>query len=467
MQTLSKYFTLFPAAFFTVLLFSLPAKTAPHHNHGPLKYAEHNDPGNPPRPAQSIVERFSRLVRANESEITKYIRLYRFIDEWFGTPYLWSGCTKRGIDCSCFVQKLYNEVFDIRINRTSLMQFCKDVVLFTNREQFQLGDLVFFKTPIRRETKNNRVTHVGFYLTNGYFVQSSSSGVNIASLNSAYWKNYFVAAGRLKDVYYKRAGAIMPSGQVDNNQALDVEEAPSVFDPILYPEDVDSINSEYSRILNIEKEEIEIPEIFQFIEKNRYAPFNINNRCMKKSGDNSCFLSTMLKDVFNYEMENSSLDSFLASYAGWLGDNYKDTILDIIKFTRKEKNKNILGIYLHNGYFLYLDGKDISVATINNMIAAGYVKKSYRIKRQLSNTIYQNLRDLRKNGGALPDSLRSETTLDPPENNSKHDSLSATTPPAVPGEMGPPVMPALEDPAKPAKTKPAANKRKKTKKRTR
>ena len=48
----------------------------------------------------------------------------------------------------------------------------------------------------------NAVTHVGFYLHNGYFVNASSSkGVSLGSLNDNYWSIKYVAAGRLKRKY--------------------------------------------------------------------------------------------------------------------------------------------------------------------------------------------------------------------------------------------------------------------------
>jgi cell wall-associated NlpC family hydrolase len=123
------------------------------------------------------------------------LKLYAFIDDWLGIPYLWGGTTRRGIDCSAFVQKLYEDVYNIYVPRTSLTQFYTTWVdVYKNTKYLEEGDMVFFKTMKNR----NIVTHVGFYLHNGYFVNSSRKGVSLGNLNDRYWASKYVAAGRLK-----------------------------------------------------------------------------------------------------------------------------------------------------------------------------------------------------------------------------------------------------------------------------
>jgi cell wall-associated NlpC family hydrolase len=124
-------------------------------------------------------------------------KLYVFIKEWLGTPYQWGGNSASGIDCSAFVQKLYKQVYDITVPRTSIQQFYTNrVELYSNTSYLTEGDLVFFKT-IRN---SNAVTHVGFYLHNGYFVNASSiKGVSLGSLYDQYWKVKYVASGRFKN----------------------------------------------------------------------------------------------------------------------------------------------------------------------------------------------------------------------------------------------------------------------------
>src|SRR6186713_490758 len=42
--------------------------------------------------------------------------------EYINTPYLWGGTSKRGIDCSAFVQTVYYQALGIELPRTSLEQ---------------------------------------------------------------------------------------------------------------------------------------------------------------------------------------------------------------------------------------------------------------------------------------------------------------------------------------------------------
>lgn len=130
-----------------------------------------------------------------EPRLLTNIKLYLFIDEWINTPYLWGGIDKRGIDCSAFMQKLYDEVYNIYIPRTSVEQFfARWIDRFSSHKALAEGDLVFFKT-----MKGNPITHVGFYLGNRMFINSSSSkGVSFGNLDDPYWATKYVGAGRIK-----------------------------------------------------------------------------------------------------------------------------------------------------------------------------------------------------------------------------------------------------------------------------
>lgn len=143
---------------------------------------------------QQVKTKYAYMLQVAPDSI-KNLMLYRFIDEWLYTRYLWGGTTKNGIDCSAFMQRLYADVFRLRIPRTSIQQFYTDnVEPFRHQEALSEGDLVFFKTLPGMA----KVTHVGMYLGNNMFVNSSSSrGVSIASLRDRYWAQRYVGAGRL------------------------------------------------------------------------------------------------------------------------------------------------------------------------------------------------------------------------------------------------------------------------------
>lgn len=137
-----------------------------------------------------LQQKYAGMMSVIPADITN-LNLYSFIDHWFGVKYLWGGTSMKGIDCSAFVQKMYQNVFNTQILRTAFMQFgmCK---LFTNQDSLKEGDLVFFKTI------GNNISHVGVYLKNDYFVHScSSKGVTISSLDNNYWAEVYAGSGRI------------------------------------------------------------------------------------------------------------------------------------------------------------------------------------------------------------------------------------------------------------------------------
>jgi murein DD-endopeptidase / murein LD-carboxypeptidase len=138
--------------------------------------------------------KYGRYLQTDPGNIIN-VALYQFIDRWLHTPYLWGGVDERGIDCSAFLQKLLAEVYQISIPRTSVEQFYTDnVEKFASVTYLSEGDLVFFHTIADRP-----ISHVGLYLQNGMFVNSSSSkGVSIASLKDPYWKKRLVGCGRVR-----------------------------------------------------------------------------------------------------------------------------------------------------------------------------------------------------------------------------------------------------------------------------
>ena len=117
------------------------------------------------------------------------LKLYDFVYDWIGKPYRFGGESKRGIDCSAFARELYARVMDQYLPRNSRQQF--KYVKPISKEELQIGDLVFFKI------KTRDISHVGVYLGDDKFIQSSKSGVNVASLEHPYWKRYYYKAGRL------------------------------------------------------------------------------------------------------------------------------------------------------------------------------------------------------------------------------------------------------------------------------
>jgi len=118
------------------------------------------------------------------------LSLLSCITEWMGVPYKYGGNSKEGTDCSGLVLSVFNEVYKIKMYRSSSDQL-KNVKEIP-RNELKAGDLVFFKI------YNDKVSHVGIYLGENKFIHASTKrGVVINSLDEEYYKKYFCTAGRV------------------------------------------------------------------------------------------------------------------------------------------------------------------------------------------------------------------------------------------------------------------------------
>ena len=127
-----------------------------------------------------------------ESAVLRVARRDAFLRDaapnWIGIPYRWGGSSRRGIDCSAFVQQYVRETLGIELPRTTASQRYEGVPI--EQDQLQAGDLVFFR--------RRGVRHVGVYLSEGDFIHASSSrGVTISNLDSDYWTRYYWMSRRI------------------------------------------------------------------------------------------------------------------------------------------------------------------------------------------------------------------------------------------------------------------------------
>ncbi len=117
-------------------------------------------------------------------------RLMLFAKKMLHLPYRFGGNGSIGIDCSAYVQKVFNLV-GIDLPRSAREQY--KVGESVDKEELSIGDLVFFRTYA------SFPSHVGIYLGNNLFIHASSRSrqVTIDSLETPYYLRRFIGAKRL------------------------------------------------------------------------------------------------------------------------------------------------------------------------------------------------------------------------------------------------------------------------------
>ncbi|MBB6675711.1 C40 family peptidase [Cohnella lubricantis] len=111
--------------------------------------------------------------------------------QYIGTPYVFGATagSTTAFDCSSFTQYIYGKQ-GIWLPRTAAAQANKGKKVA--KSYLSMGDLVFFKTG------SKGIGHVAIYAGDGKILQASSSqGVTVSSMNSAYWTKNYVTARRI------------------------------------------------------------------------------------------------------------------------------------------------------------------------------------------------------------------------------------------------------------------------------
>lgn len=138
----------------------------------------------------------SSSLQASQDEFENMVRNLdvksRIMDQyadWKGVRYRLGGSTKKGIDCSAFVQRTFREQFGLDLPRSTYEQ--QEMGKSISRTKLRTGDLVLFRA-------GSTGRHVGIYIGNDQFVHAStSSGVTISSMNEPYWKKRYNEARRV------------------------------------------------------------------------------------------------------------------------------------------------------------------------------------------------------------------------------------------------------------------------------
>lgn len=108
-----------------------------------------------------------------------------------GARYVRGGTSRGGFDCSGFTRYVFAK-YGISLPHSSAAQAKLGTPV--SRDNLQAGDLVFF------ETYRRGISHVGIYIGDSKFVHAESRGrgVNVDSLNSAYYASRYRGARRVR-----------------------------------------------------------------------------------------------------------------------------------------------------------------------------------------------------------------------------------------------------------------------------
>lgn len=114
--------------------------------------------------------------------------------QFLGLPYLWSGVSAYGYDCSGFTSSIYN-YHGIRIPRDASEQAKAGTAI--SKSALKPGDLLFFAY----NNGKGRVHHVAMYAGDGKMIHSPKAGkrVEIISMNTAPYKQEYAGARRYID----------------------------------------------------------------------------------------------------------------------------------------------------------------------------------------------------------------------------------------------------------------------------
>jgi len=135
-------------------------------------------------PGDSSDDEVVEMAGSSDSALEKVAFNYLSI------PYRFGGNSRRGIDCSAFVQQVFREM-DVQLPRSAREQFRVGAEI--ERDQMQKGDLLFFRTYARFPS------HVGIYLGEGKMIHASSRSrrVVVTSIDHPYYRKRFIGAKRI------------------------------------------------------------------------------------------------------------------------------------------------------------------------------------------------------------------------------------------------------------------------------
>ncbi|MDR5658822.1 NlpC/P60 family protein [Serpentinicella sp. ANB-PHB4] len=110
--------------------------------------------------------------------------------KYIGTPYLLTGDTSEGFDCSWLVQTSFRDGLNVYLPRITYNQWeVGETVDFNNR---QPGDVIYFSG-----TWQEGISHAGIYLGNNYMIHATGDeGLTTISYLGEYWMEHYTGVKR-------------------------------------------------------------------------------------------------------------------------------------------------------------------------------------------------------------------------------------------------------------------------------
>lgn len=145
------------------------------------------------QPKEKITkEEYEKTTQDKRSGSEKRNKFIACAESYKGTPYVYGGTSRSGIDCSGLIFNAAKEAGLGTLPRTA-KAMCS-IASKISDSQREPGDLIFFQA-------NNTISHVAIFLGNNQILHSvsdgSKTGVIVSKLSEKYWKNHYYSSGRI------------------------------------------------------------------------------------------------------------------------------------------------------------------------------------------------------------------------------------------------------------------------------
>ncbi len=129
--------------------------------------------------------------------------ILRITKRQLGSAYVLGGTRPGAFDCSGLTSYVYRKT-GYSLHREADTQLQDGLIV--SRENLQVGDLVFFRSP----GSPWLATHVGIYVGNNQIIHASSSkGVRYSSLNASYYSSRYLCARRIVNTATSEISAML------------------------------------------------------------------------------------------------------------------------------------------------------------------------------------------------------------------------------------------------------------------